>query len=513
VDERFHTNQRALCSGLIFQLTIVFLLSTVTTATTQIHPIWLSSVDTVYVTEPSHNSEEMHSWGTIKVYSDFYNYNYIKNWGGDIVIEYDGYMKNDGTIVNWAGTTGGFIDIWGTFENSGTIENTNSSGGYITDDYTSSVIYSSGSFNNSGTINNDGYIGNSGTFDNSGTIVNMPSISGMINDFGGTLNNTNAIHNNSDIVNYGTINNSATINNWHELKNDDTGIVNNSGTINNSGKLLINYGKLDNSGTINNSVRLGNALGGTIENRGTINNTYRFDNAENGIINNRSGGTINNSDRFRNRGNSTINNWGTINNTGTIENESGSIINNSGTVNNTGTIFNYGAFNNQGVLKGTGSFVGNLYNDSGTVAPGNSAGTITIDGDFTLDGLGVLEIEIGGFTQGTFDLLDITGTAYLDGGSIELSFLSGYDIVTDVGVGQTWQLSFLSADGGIANFDSLINYNFMSLPGFQFDVFQSGNDLIFEATNNTNVVPAPSAALLVCIGVAISGWKMRRKQR
>jgi hypothetical protein len=131
-----------------------------------------------------------------------------------------------------------------------------------------------------------------------------------------------------------------------------------------------------------------------------------------------------------------------------------------------------------------------------------------IDGDFTLDDLGILEIEIGGFTPGLFDHLDITGIADLSGGTIELSFLSGYDIVTDIGAGETWQLAFLTA-GDITNFDSLINYNFTMPPNFLFDVFQQGNELIFEATN---VVPIPSTILLGTIGLACAGFKLRKRK-
>jgi hypothetical protein len=141
------------------------------------------------------------------------------------------------------------------------------------------------------------------------------------------------------------------------------------------------------------------------------------------------------------------------------------------------------------------------------VAPGNSAGTMTVDGDFTLAGSGILDVEIGGFMPGTFDVLDIKGTAFLTGGNINFSFLPGYDIVTDVGPGETWELSFLTAGNIDSLFDPVINYNFMSLPYFQFNVFQQDNDLIFQATNT---VPLPGAFLLGCIGLGCIQVVLRR---
>lgn len=82
-----------------------------------------------------------------------------------------------------------------------------------------------------------------------------------------------------------------------------------------------------------------------------------------------------------------------------------------------------GSFNANGTLSiplgsdltGTGSIEGNLDN-AGTVSPGNSPGIISINGDFTQQSTGILEIELAGTTAGTeFDQLQISGTASLDG--------------------------------------------------------------------------------------------------
>jgi len=72
-----------------------------------------------------------------------------------------------------------------------------------------------------------------------------------------------------------------------------------------------------------------------------------------------------------------------------------------------------------------------LYNDSlvnpgGVLAPGRSAGSTTIMGNYTQQTGGKLEIEIGGLLPGiTHDLVDVTGSALL-GGELQLAILNGF---------------------------------------------------------------------------------------
>jgi hypothetical protein len=66
-------------------------------------------------------------------------------------------------------------------------------------------------------------------------------------------------------------------------------------------------------------------------------------------------------------------------------------------------------------LSGEGSIQANLTN-AGTVSPGTSPGTITVDGNYTQESTGTLSIELGGLTAGSeHDQLVITGSADLDG--------------------------------------------------------------------------------------------------
>ena len=63
-----------------------------------------------------------------------------------------------------------------------------------------------------------------------------------------------------------------------------------------------------------------------------------------------------------------------------------------------------------GLLGGHGTLGGNL-NNSGVVSPGNSPGTLTVNGNFTQSSSGALVIEIGGLAPALHDLLAVGGSA------------------------------------------------------------------------------------------------------
>ncbi|MDF7776094.1 autotransporter domain-containing protein [Sphingomonas sp. AOB5] len=90
-----------------------------------------------------------------------------------------------------------------------------------------------------------------------------------------------------------------------------------------------------------------------------------------------------------------------------------------------------------GTLGGTGRAIGNVSN-SGTLAPGNSIGTLTVQGNYTHASNAVLEIEFD--ANGGIDLLDVTGSATINGGTLRFVSLGGAE-----GQGGT----FLRAAGGV----------------------------------------------------------------
>jgi len=76
-------------------------------------------------------------------------------------------------------------------------------------------------------------------------------------------------------------------------------------------------------------------------------------------------------------------------------------------------------------LIGSGTLAANLVN-AGTVSPGESPGSVTVQGDYTQESTGVLEIQLGGTTAGTqYDQLTVTGTASM-AGTLNVSLIDGF---------------------------------------------------------------------------------------
>ncbi len=69
--------------------------------------------------------------------------------------------------------------------------------------------------------------------------------------------------------------------------------------------------------------------------------------------------------------------------------------------------------------------LGGLTNLSGVLAPGQSAGTTTINGDYVQGSAATLQIEIGGATPGSFDQVVINGVAYL-AGTLDIATIDGF---------------------------------------------------------------------------------------
>ena len=73
------------------------------------------------------------------------------------------------------------------------------------------------------------------------------------------------------------------------------------------------------------------------------------------------------------------------------------------------------------------TFTGNMTNQGGKLAPGHSAGSTTIVGNYTQQAAGILEIEIGGLLVASqYDFVNITGVASVQGSQLNLAMLGGY---------------------------------------------------------------------------------------
>lgn len=153
-----------------------------------------------------------------------------------------------------------------------------------------------------------------------------------------------------------------------------------------------------------------------------------------------------------------------------------------------------------GTLKGNGTVDGDITLAGGSVKPGTSPGTLTITGDFTMDS-GVLEIEVGGLGTGQFDVLDIGGSATLNGGIIRFSFIDGF--LPQMGNA----FDFLLANGLALG---QVGYEYAGAPpGFLFAVNPIGNALRFVALNDAGAVPEPATIALILL--ALSGLLVTRR--
>ena len=98
--------------------------------------------------------------------------------------------------------------------------------------------------------------------------------------------------------------------------------------------------------------------------------------------------------------------------------------------------------NFSGTLSGTGTAMHNVRN-AGVFSPGNSPGTFRIRGNYTQTGAGTMVIETTGTANGLNDLVQVTGTATLDGGLRLVKLGSGVLKVGD-------RATFLTAVGGVS---------------------------------------------------------------
>ncbi len=84
-----------------------------------------------------------------------------------------------------------------------------------------------------------------------------------------------------------------------------------------------------------------------------------------------------------------------------------------------------------GRLSGSGIVSANVENEQGNIAPGNSAGQLTIQGDLALANSSTLEIEIGGLTAGDqFDQLVVSGDVAL-GGLLQVELINSFELASE----------------------------------------------------------------------------------
>jgi len=156
-----------------------------------------------------------------------------------------------------------------------------------------------------------------------------------------------------------------------------------------------------------------------------------------------------------------------------------------------------------GRLKGTGTIEGSLRIADGSLIPGHSTGTLTVNGDLILEGDSTLEIEIAG--PGDFDRVVVAGTLTL-GGTLALSFIDGFE----PGIGDFFVLDLFQV-GALAGAFSGFTVTGLA-PGRSLVVNLDGIALGQPLTLDVVPVPLPAAAWLFMSGLAALGAAHRRRR-
>lgn len=150
-----------------------------------------------------------------------------------------------------------------------------------------------------------------------------------------------------------------------------------------------------------------------------------------------------------------------------------------------------------------GLIEGDVTIDGGVLAPGSSPGRMTIDGDLTLTGGGILNIEIDGLADGAFDVLDVSGTADLSGGEIIFSIGDGFSLQAGDAI------SFLLADRVVGAQEATIRFDGVA-DDFSFDLMFGDSGLSLIALTDSAAVPLPPAAALFALPAVVFLSRRRR---
>ena len=433
----------------------------------------------------------------------------------------------------------------------------------------------------------------SGTVDNAGDISADWSVQLAV---GSQFNNSGIFTNKKGATLRGTFINTGSVVNFTPF-NDTGGLFQQIGQYTNEvGSSLTNQGEFINFTTITNRGTITNTTnGGGGISRGIFRNFVLIDNEATGVITNRhrwfNTGALNNAGTFTNH----LLSSGMANQTGgSIHNLPGGIFYNDRSLISSTTILNEGDFfvNDSvsgsgtytqtagmtavsdsltasnidiqgGLLTGGGTLVGPVaIGATATVSPGNSPGTLTVNGSYAQQSGSVLSIEIGGLVSGSeFDVLSVVGGATLDGTlNVSLVDLGGgifspssgnsFDILTTTArVSGVFSTHNLPALGGGLAWDVIYGANTVTLnvsstvhtADFNSDGFVDGNDLAqwetsfgvdaganadadsdsdgadflawqqqYTGTGILSNVSVPEPASLVCALVMLGGMEMCR---
>jgi len=292
--------------------------------------------------------------------------------------------------------------------------------------------------------------GNASTWDNSGNLyVGLDTSATLLIEDGGRVENTNGYIGTGNGNSSVTVSGTDTAGNASTWDNSDTLVVGNSGsgtlTIANGGRVLAGDGA-GGPGTIHlgsagsGTLNIGTATGPADAKAGTLaaaqvefngNSTLNFNHVGETVfsaalvsdgtgthtVNHLAGTTTLTGDSSRFTGTTTVS-GGTL----LVGNAQG-----NGLLGGNVDVFDSAILGGSGTVgSGTGSLV--KIASGGTLAPGNSIGTLTVDGDLAFETGARFAVEVNPVGSES-DLVTVTGTATLNGGSVAHIGASGnYDI-------------------------------------------------------------------------------------
>ncbi len=196
---------------------------------------------------------------------------------------------------------------------------------------------------------------------------------------------------------------------------------------------------------------------------------------------------------------------GTLRNMAFNSSAGNSVVSASGVLDNTDLAISGGVVSFNGVqtggstlvgVKGTLKGIGRLGDTrvEGTIAPGNSIGTLTIDGDYVQTATGVYQAELAPGSRS--DQLYVTGSASLDGTLVALPEDGVYYL------GE--QFNFLVAEGGVNGQFATTDFSAFS-PFLQFSLTYDAQRMRIDVTRGSALASAASTANQLAVATQIDG--------
>lgn len=145
-----------------------------------------------------------------------------------------------------------------------------------------------------------------------------------------------------------------------------------------------------------------------------------------------------------------------------------------------------------GALQGTGTLSDTRV--EGIIAPGNSIGTLTVDGDYVQTASGTYLAELAPGSRS--DQLHVTGTASLDGSLVALPEPGIYYL------GETFD--FLQADGGIDGRFANVDFSSFS-PFLQFNLGYAANGVRIDVARGSALASAAVTANQIAVATSADG--------